>query len=89
MQAGAVPLYCSDRCRSVPERSFVKRMYDASETAAEEAGFADFAEFDAAVRANFSARRRAVTSRTGTVAGIKRRTAVSGELEEPAVPLLK
>ncbi len=61
MEICTLPLYCSDACRSDLERSLVKRMYDASEAAAEVAGYADFAEFDSAVRADFAARLRAAT----------------------------
>jgi len=62
MQACTLPVYCSDGCRSDLERSLVKRMYDASEAAAEQAGYADFAELEAAVQANFAARLHAATS---------------------------
>ncbi len=87
MQACGLPLYCSDDCRSDLERSLVKRIYDASEAAAEQAGYADYPEFEAAVRANFSARLRTATSFPSERGVIS--TRVDRALEELAVNLLK
>ncbi len=89
MQACAVPLYCSDDCRADLERSLVKRMYDASEAAAEVAGYADFSEFDSAVRADFAARLRAATSFPSMRGVISTRQSLEGRLEELAANLLK
>jgi len=84
MQICTVPLYCSDGCRSDLERSVVKRMYDASEAAAEQAGYADFSEFEAATRMNFAARLRAATS-FPSVRGV---VSIRETVEELAVNLL-
>ena len=89
MQACAVPLYCSDGCRCDLERSLVKRMYDASEATAEQAGYADFAELEAAIRANFSARLHAATSFPSTRGSISTRESTDNAFEELVVNLLK
>ncbi len=89
MQACAVPLYCSDGCRSDLERSLVKRMYDASEAAAEQAGYADFGELEAATRANFAARLHAATSSPSMRGTISARESAYDVFEELAVKLLK
>lgn len=89
MQACAVPLYCSDGCRCDLERSLVKRMYDASEATAEQDGYADFAELESAIRANFAARLHAATSFPSTRGTISTWGSAGDAFEELAGKLLK
>lgn len=47
-------MYCSEPCRKhEPHRSLVMRVYHASENAADDRGFADFADFDRTTQDEF------------------------------------